>query len=204
MLMWLLVMVVAMYLPLNVQRRFGAGLMIPVAYFATRAVEDVWLPRISRRWRPVVACVFVPLISVSLVLMLFLPVLPAITGYPQAVVGVFLESDYAAAYHWLETRASETDVVLASPLASAWVPGWAGARVVYGHPYETLGANEKQQQVLDWYNGADEGAACAALLEQYHVRYVLYGPEEQKLGSSACLSGLSLIAQSGSVSIYAP
>jgi hypothetical protein len=164
----------------------------------------VWLPRISRRWRPVVACVFVPLISVSLVLMLFLPVLPAITGAPQLVVGVFLESDYAGAYRWLEDRTSETDVVLASPPVSAWVPGWVGARVVYGHPYETLDADAKKQQVLEWYNGADEGAACAALLEQYHVRYVLYGAEEQTLGVTRCLADLSLIAQSGSVSIYAP
>jgi hypothetical protein len=75
---------------------------------------------------------------------------------------------------------------------------------VYGHPYETLDADAKKQQVLEWYNGADEGAACAALLEQYHVRYVLYGAEEQTLGVTRCLADLSLIAQSGSVSIYAP
>ncbi|MEO8397033.1 MAG: hypothetical protein ABI700_28820, partial [Chloroflexota bacterium] len=114
MLLWLACIVIAIYLPINVQRRFMVGMMIPVAYFATRSIEDVWLPRIGRRWRPAVGSVFIPLIAISQVLMLFLPVLPAITGYPQAAVGIFLESDYAQAYNWLDTRTSETDVVLAS------------------------------------------------------------------------------------------
>ncbi len=203
MLLWLLVMVVALYLPLNVQRRFVVGLMIPVAYFATRAIEDVWLPHISRRWRPILICIFIPLISVSQVLMLFLPVLPAITGYPQAVVGIFLESDYSSTYRWLEDRTRDTDAVLAAPLVSIWIPGWAGARSVYGHPYETLEAEKKQRQVLDWYSGATTGTACGALLGQYDVRYILYGPEEEKLGQTACLDGLRQLAQSGSVAIYA-
>ena len=204
MLLWLLCMAVAIYLPLGVQRRFAVGMMLPIAYFATRAIEDVWLPRISRRWRPAVASVFIPLISISQIMMLFLPVLPAITGYPQAAIGIFLERDYAGAYQWLETRTSPSDVLLASPIASTWIPAWVGARVVYGHPYETLYAAEKQQQVLDWYNGTDDPAACAALIEAYDVRFILVGPEEEKLGQSACLDSLRLIARSGSVAVYAP
>ncbi len=203
MLLWLVCGLVAIYLPINVQRRFMVGMMIPIAYFATRAIEDVWLPRINRRWRPVVISVFVPLISVSQILMLFLPVLPAITGYPQAAKGIFLERDYALTFNWLEPHTEQTDVVLAAPLPSAWIPGWVGSRVVYGHPYETLDAAQKQQQVLDWYDGTDTGVACVALLDQYQVRYILYGPEEQALGQTACLGNLQLIATSGSVSVYA-
>jgi hypothetical protein len=204
MLLWLLCIVIAIYLPLNVQRRFMVGMIVPIAYFATRAIEDVWLARLTRRWRPIAIGIFVPLISVSQVLMLFLPVLPAIMGNADRAVGIFLERDYAAVYQWLEPRSRSDDVILASPLASAWVPGWVGMRVVYGHPYETLDATEKQQQVLDWYNGTDTGAACSALLNEYNVRYILYGPEEQKLGQTACLASLRLIAQSGSVVVYAP
>lgn len=204
MLLWLLCIVVAVYLPINVQRRFMVGMILPIAYFATRAIEDVWLPRLSRRLRPIVICIFVPLIAVSQILMLFLPVLPAIMGNPERAVGVFLERDYAGVYQWLEPRTRPEDVVLASPLASAWIPGWMGSRVVYGHPYETLGVAEKQRQVLDWYNGTTTGAGCAALLDEYNVRYILYGPEEAKLGQTACLASLRLIAQSGSVAVYAP
>ncbi len=204
MLLWLLCILVAIYLPLNVQRRFAVAAMIPIAYFATRSIEDVWLPRINRRWRPMAACLFIPLIMVSQILMLFLPVLPAITGSPQAAVGIFLEYDYATVFTWLDSRTESTDVVLAAPIPSAWIPGWAGARVVYGHPYETLDADTKLQQVQDWYDGKDSSASCDTILKQYNVRYVLYGPEEQKLGHTTCLDDLHLIAQSGGVSVYAP
>ena len=200
-LLWIVAAVIAMYLPLNIQRRFAVGLMIPIGYFATRAIEDVWLPRINRRWRAYVFAVFIPLIVISQVLMLFLPVLPAIVGEPQLAVGIFLERDYAIVYeNWLKERTTSDDVVLASPLASAWIPGWAGARVVYGHPYETLDAAEKKQAVTDWYAGTGD---CAALLDQYHVRYVIYGPEEAKLGAGTCVESLRLVQQVGSVRVYA-
>jgi hypothetical protein len=204
MLLWLAAIVISIYMPINVQRRFMVGMMIPVAYFATRAIEDVWLPRIGRRLRPAVGSVFIPLIAISQILMLFLPVLPAITGYPQAAVGIFLEYDYAQVYNWLDTKTAETDVILASPLASAWIPAWVGSRVVYGHPYETLNAEQKKQQVLDWYSASSD-ADCQTLISEYHVRYILYGPEEEKLGQpTACLSTLHLVQRSGSVAVYAP
>jgi len=94
-------------------------------------------------------------------------------------------------------------VILASPLASAWIPAWVGSRVVYGHPYETLNADVKKQQVLDWYT-ATNGADCHTLLSEYSVRYILYGPEEQKLGQTVCLSTLHQVEQIGSVTVYAP
>ena len=83
------------------------------------------------------------------------------------------------------------------------MPGWTGARVVYGHPYETLNAEQKQKQVLDWYTAPD-GTDCSALLNQYDVRYILYGPEEQKLGQTSCLADLQMVAQFGDVAVYAP
>ncbi len=176
--------------------------MIPIAYFATRAIEDVWLPHINRRWRFYVFAVFIPLISISQVLMLFLPVLPAIMGKPQAAVGIFLERDYAIVYNnWLSVRTASTDVVLASPLASVWIPGWADARVVYAHPFETLDAAVKKQAGRS--TGTRETRDCAALLDQYHVRYVIYGPEEAKLGAGACVNSLHLVQQVGSVEVYA-
>lgn len=200
MILWLLAMIIAIYLPTNVQRRFAVGMMIPIAYFATRSIEDVWLPRISRRWRTYVFAVLIPVLAISQFLMLFLPVLPAIVGQPIAAQGVFLERDYAVTYGWLNERIRSDTVILAAPIPSAWIPGWAGGRVVYGHPYETLDAEHKRQQVLDWYN---RGANCAALLEEYDVRYVLYGPQEMRLGQTDCLTGLQEIARFGSVTVYA-
>ncbi|PJF23878.1 MAG: hypothetical protein CUN53_20665, partial [Phototrophicales bacterium] len=123
MLLWLIAMIVVMYLPTNIQRRFAVGIMIPIAYFAARALEDTWLPLISRRMRQLFFALLFPFIAVSQILMLFLPIVPALVGSPHLAIGVFLQSDYAAAFRWLDREVTRSDVLLASPVVSAWIPG---------------------------------------------------------------------------------
>ncbi|MBK8028852.1 MAG: hypothetical protein IPK17_04930 [Chloroflexi bacterium] len=199
--LWLIAMLIVMYLPTGAGRRCSVGMMLPIAYFATRAVEDVWISRISRRVRSYVFALVIPLIAVSQIFVLFLPVtLPALSGDPGTALGVFLEHDYYVAYQWVNEHSSSSDVVLASPVVSAWIPGWAETRVVYGHPFETLNAAVKRQQVLDWYAGTGD---CTAILDEYNVRYVLYGVEEAKFGAAPCRDQLNVVAEIGGVTVYA-
>jgi len=202
MLLWLVCIFVVMYLPTNVQRRFSVGIMLPVAYFATRAIQDFWYARIRRRARRLFA-IFIPLIAVTPLLMLFLPAIPAMTGSPETAAVIFLDSDYAAAYRWIDARTDGDDVILASPDSSIWIPGWAGARVVYGHQYETLDADVKQQQVIEWYTTTD-ASQCGALIAQYNVRYILRGPRETMLGQTVCFDTLRFVMGFDDVQVYVP
>jgi hypothetical protein len=120
----------------------------------------------------------------------------------NVTVGPFLPHDYAVAFQWLKDHPTSDEVILASEPVSVWVPSWVGARVVYGHPFETLYAAQKQQEVLDWYDG--NTADCGMLLSKYHVQYIIDGPEEAALGSAPCLANLNQVFQVGSVSVYAP
>lgn len=195
MLVWLVAILIAMYLPSNVQRRFAVGMMIPIAYFATRSLESFWLPRISRRWR--YQLVGAALVSMTISYFILLVVNTNIS------VGPFLERDYKAAFEWLKSNTTVDSIVMASEDVSLWVPGWVGARVVYGHPYETLDADAKRNAVIKWYRGEDT-ADCLALLEQYKVNYIIVGPEETALGQTDCTVGLTAAFHYGSVTIYAP
>jgi hypothetical protein len=197
------VILIAMYFPSNVQRRFAVGVMIPIVYFTTRAIEDYWFQRIGQRWRYRVFVFVIPLIVLSQLFVLFLPILPVLTGQLDRSEGLFLQRDYFIAFRWLENETSSEDVVLAAPHVSVWLPGWVGARVVYGHPYETLYAADKEAQVMAWYDG--QTTDCASLLEDYTVRYVLVGPQENALGDSPCPAdlGLEIAARFGNVIIYA-
>ncbi|MCS7072633.1 MAG: hypothetical protein NZM00_14095, partial [Anaerolinea sp.] len=202
MLIWLALMIVAMYLPTNVQRRFAVGLMIPIAYFAVRAIEDTWIHFIQRRWRLIVGIIFFFLISISMILMLFLPFVPIAVNNPGQAAGVYLEADYIPIFNQLNQLATLNDVVLASPVVSAWLPGWGGVRSVYGHPYETVDADERRAEVEAWF-AANSPDHCLDLLDRYSVRYVIFGPEEARLGSGTCLSVLREIGRAGGVAIYA-
>lgn len=203
MLIWLVVMLLAVYAPTNIQRRFAAGLMIPIVYFATRALEDYWFGLVNRRWRYRLFLAVIPLVFASQLFVLFTPVLPVLINQPALASGLFLQRDYAITFEWLRNRTALTDVVLAAPDVSVWLPGWAGARVVYGHPFETLNAPTRRAQVLDWYGGSDPDS-CRQLLDTYDVRYVLAGPQEARLGSTNCLAELQPVVRIGLVTVYAP
>jgi hypothetical protein len=203
MLIWLLVMLIAIYIPTNVQRRFAVGMMIPVIYFATRSLEDFWFQHVNRRWRYRLFMLVIPIVALTNVFVLFTPLLPLVASRPEESRGLFLERSYASAFEWLRPRTRLTDVVLAAPDVSIWLPAWASARVVYGHPYETLEADIKEQHVLDWYDSGSSGD-CAKLLEDYNVKYVIYGPEERALGETNCIDSMTPAASIGDVTIYAP
>jgi hypothetical protein len=197
MLIWLLVMIVVMYLPTNIQRRFSAGLMLIIAYFATRSLEDFWFSYVSRRWRTRLFVVAVPLMAMSFLLVMAISL--------RVEAGAFLERDYAATFQWLRANTRSDDVIMASPTVSLWVPAWVGARVVYGHPFETLNAESREQAVLAWYGDSAESNCEDALSNgAYRVQYVIVGPQETALGETRCPETLTEVAHFGSVAVYAP
>lgn len=204
MLLWLGATVVLMYLPTNFQRRFAVGIMLPIAYFAVRGIDQTWIKHVNRKAQRLVAVVLIFVMSISPLFALFLPILPALAGNPAQVTGIFLPSDYFQAYRAIDVLNRPNDVVLASPVVSTWIPGWTRSRVVYGHPYETLDADRKLNEVNAWFSGELDADACTALIEQYSVRYVLVGPEELALGTPSCTEGMRVVAEFPSVTVYAP
>ncbi|MDZ4767804.1 MAG: hypothetical protein SGJ24_01630 [Chloroflexota bacterium] len=200
-LLWIAAILVAVYLPTTTGRRYAVGMIIPIAYFATRAIEDVWLRYVARRWRTFIFVLVSMVIAISPMIMLFLPIVSALVGYPQAAVGIFLERDYAVAFGWLRDRTDAADVVLASPVVSTWIPGWVGSRVVAGHPYETLNAVEKEASVRAWYAGTAE---CSALIAPFNIKYVIVGPQERAIGTTACIDTMRVAAVIDDVTIYTP
>lgn len=194
-LLWLIAMFVAIYLPTNIQRRFAVGMMIPIAYFATRSLEDFWFQRIGRRWRYRLLVAVIPTLTMSYLLVLL--------GTMRVDTGPFLERDYAGAFEWLDAHSTSDDVILASPQVSIWIPGWVGARVVYAHPYETLNAEVREQQVLEWFNNTDS-LSCEKLFQELSVDYVIVGPQEYAIGQAKCADELHEVYTSETVTIYAP
>lgn len=206
MLGWLVTVVILIYLTPVVRVNFGVGLMIAIAYFATRAVEDFWFQRIARPWRYRLYAAILPLLAASHVITTLQPLTDEDLYVPGAVA---LEQDYADAFDWLLRFPSTNYVTLAAPNVSMWVPAWTGSRVVYGSPFSTLNPNAKLRAVLEWYQSEELNAECETLLNgnitdegKYHVLFVLYGPQERKLGAGRCIGDLQEVATFDSVTLY--
>jgi len=89
--------------------------------------------------------------------------------------------------------------VLAGPEISALLPGRSDARVIYGHPYETVDAEAQEQAALDFYAGR---AAPDVFFAAHPVDYIFYGPREARLGPPPDLTGWRVIFQQGDVTVY--
>lgn len=193
MLFWLISMIITMYLPIQLNQYLLLGLMIPVAYFATRAIEDFWFKYIRRIHRPRVYIAILPLLVLSHIVWMFLPVFPLLQGWDNFSPFV-LEQEYGNTLIWLDQNLETDSIILASPTASLWIPAWTGQQVVYGHPYETFKADETRAEVLNWYQENDsEAEKCLALIDKYQISYVIYGVREHLIGSGACLANLTLV-----------
>jgi hypothetical protein len=216
MLTWLLVNAVLLYVPINLQRRLVIGLIIPIVYFAVRALEDYWSNVISGRlWRPALMALFVIVLPSNL-FALVVPLVGAVFSPERGLeANLLIENDYRDMLQWVHDSVPlQTDrhptVFVASPDVSLFIPPWGGPRVVYGHPYETINAAWKRTTVLDWYDGED----CERLLngawwqgQSWQVDYVVLGPRERALGESdhadACYADLGEpLMTFGDVAVY--
>lgn len=182
MLLWFVVNVLLLYVPFNLQRRMAMGLIIPLVYFATRALEDYWFHRVAERWRTPAMIILLVLIIPTNIINLAVPLYGVISSPESGLdTGLLLQTDYWDAIKWLEENGDTDAVVLAAPNVSIWVPAYTHQVVVYGHEFETVPAEERLEQVEAWYRGQD----CTTLLGDslpFTVRYVLWGPQEADLG----------------------
>jgi hypothetical protein len=194
--LWLGLCGLALYAPFPLQRRLSLGLWMPVALLATGSLRSVIWPRLAARPRPLVAAGLALAVLPSNFLV-YGATLGAIAARDPAI---FLTRGEAAELDWLKANAG-TAIVAAAPDMSLFVPARTDARVVYGHPFETVDAEARRRAVEDFYAGVSpKGTFVAA----YDVQYVLYGPRERALGRGGEPPAWPKAFDQEGVVIYAP
>jgi hypothetical protein len=166
---WVGVTAIALYAPFALQRRFSLGLHIPLAILAAAG-----LYRTTKR-RLVVSLVFA-----STLLTTLLVIVLAIGGGLKHDPRLFVSADEASAMDWLRENAPRNAIVLTSPEMGLFIPAWTGRRVVYGHPFETVNAEQTKSRVEEFYGASD--ADHSLMLREWNVAFVLVGPRERRLG----------------------
>lgn len=208
MIIWLLVACIGSLLPMNIRTHFLIGIMIPVAYFATRSIEDVWLKYFPRRNRTLIFATTIPFFMISNLLVLLIPLIPLSSATPTESAGLVISTEYRATLEWLDKRVNDREVVLSSPEIGTWIPVWLGGHSVAGHTNETMDAIEKVNAIQNWYlltsleDCENSLLRVNGFMQQFTVEYVIYGPLERRLGDGVCLQTLNFVASFGDVEIY--
>ena len=193
---WTGSVVVLLYLPFALQRRFITGFHVPLTLLAALGLEQIVWPRIRAQRRALVTGIIIVCTALTNVI---LPVM-AVAGMAQEKTVLVMSRDEVAACNWFAEHTAWTDTVLAPVESSQFIPAWAGNRTVYGHPFETIDAEAKKTETIQFFSPDATSADRRALLDRYGVRYVLV-TEPETLSNTSSL-GLSPVWSGAEAVIY--
>jgi len=196
---WVVVNALLLYAPFSLQRRLSLGLHMPLSLLAARGFHGLLVPRLRGRMRGLAPALAIAVMALTNLLVM----LAALEGAMRGGHPLYLRQDEARALEWLRAHTQPQETVLASPEMGVFIPAWAGNRVFYGHPFETIKAKEKQALAEDFFRNPDD-AVRVGLLQRYDIAYLFYGPAERSLGdlSPATKAYLQRTFKEGEVEIY--
>jgi hypothetical protein len=197
---WVIVNGLLLYAPFSLQRRLVTGLHVPLCILAAMALSRYVLPRFLPAKKTLVLGAFIVLTMPSNLFVL----MASMAGAAQQDSRLYLYRDEAEAMTWLQENTQPTDIVLASPEMGLFIPAWAGNRVLYGHPFETVEAEKKRALAEIFYQAQTEEPIRRGIIEGHHITHVFYGPRERELsgGQLETVPMLSEAYKNPAVTIY--
>jgi hypothetical protein len=193
---WVVTTLVLIYLPISLQRRLIMGLHIPIC-----TLTAITLTRFVKEggWRNRLTIIVVTLGIMGTALVWMLPIMGLLSPASQKNLQrkLYLRQDEITALNWLDKHSDSSDVILASPWLGMFVPEYTGAHAYFGHPFETINADEKTRLLKAFYRGEIDAVIPAA-------DFVIYGPSERELGQLPGLADSVPVFSAGEVQIYQP
>jgi hypothetical protein len=197
-LLWAITTIVLVYLPFDLQRRLINGLHIPLCILAAIGLSR-WLSnsRLKLSHRRLITNSVVTVGALGTLLVWSLPLIGILTPptTSETTALFFLREKEIVTLNWLRENSTPDDVVLASPRLGMFVPGQTGARAFYGHPFETIEAEAKKEEVEAFYRGEIEAVSLP-------VDFIIYGPSEQALGQPKNLTRYPAVFSNKDVVVY--
>ncbi|MCB0156248.1 MAG: hypothetical protein KDF65_15740 [Anaerolineae bacterium] len=196
-LLWVVATLLLVYAPFDLQRRFITGLHLPLCLLAAigwhrwRASQSL-----PDRWRRLFVTGLVTLGAVGTLFVWLVPLLSLsqAPGLSETNARLFVRTEEQIAFDWLRENTSSETVILAGPRLGMFLPGQTGARVFYGHPFETIAAAQKEATVRAFYRGEVEPPVVVDL--------IIYGPDEQSIGQPKNLNRYSVVFATEPIAVY--
>ncbi len=126
--------------PFSLQRRFLFSFSIPVTILALYEL-DTWVK--NKKWARKIVNIFFALPLVTIVMLYMIMAFSIIQRSPYS----YLTKGEMEAYSWIQKSTDAKSVILSDETHALKIPAITGHRVFYGHPFETVNAVEKQNQL---------------------------------------------------------
>jgi hypothetical protein len=196
-LIWIALVCVLLNIPFGLQRRFIVGFFVPVAGMAVIGLDTIL--SYNQKLYKWFNLVLIPLTLPTLVIIFILPFI-GIFGLNS---WFYQTSQESQAFNWIASNTRGDAVILAAPDTGLILPALTGRRVIYGHPFETVNADQEKKHVTDYFSAVQTAQQEDDYLRKSQVAYVFYGPREAALGKPGDLNRYPIVFQSGNVAVYA-
>lgn len=169
---WTLIVPLLLYIPFNLQRRMIAAVQVPLALLAAVGLL-AWF-----RSKRLALVAYIAVASLSNLLL----IAGSLGPIHQQTTPIYRPGAEVSALEWLGARAKPDERVLASFKTGNIVPVWTDLRVFAGHGPETLHNNKKKDDIHHFFQPETSDDWRQALLCDFGIDYVFYGPYERDLG----------------------
>lgn len=193
---WMVVGVLLTVIPFNLQRRFLFGLYIPIAVLGLVA-----LPIVAEKIRFSIRRLSMICLVLSLLTPLFLLTMTVFAPISHNPL-YFYRSDELDAIEWLSTQSGKPVTVLTSSETGMLIPAVKRVRVLYGHPFESIDAEENKQAVEKFFAGRMDEYEAKNLLFNNRINWILVGPRERQSGEPKMIRTVEPDKQFGQISVY--
>ncbi len=112
---------------------------------------------------------------------------------------IYITQGEAAAFDWIVQHTQPHALILAGPDTGLYIPAYTGRQVIYGHPFETVDAIEKENQVRQFFQNPHDGSDPDVL---EGVDFIFVGPRERVLGGSQLSLDFPVVFRVQDVTIY--
>jgi hypothetical protein len=195
MVIWLILVIVLAYIPLNLQRRFLIGLYIPITILGMKGIS-IFGEKYCGRFGPVKKFFLATAIPSNIIL-LALSILAVTQNNPKLVMKETLWSGI----QWININTPARSLVLTSSSIGLYIPAYTNDLVVYGHPFETADAKGNLANVEAFFTKMSTEEQ-QKYLKREGIDYILTAPELNNLPMNYFPMDADVVYQVEDVKIY--
>jgi hypothetical protein len=194
---WIVFALFMAFIPFNLQRRFLVGIYLPIVIVFWDLLRE-HLSTDKRKNLKITIFVLIGMVLPSN-LLLFSGSVNAINNHDPIF---FINENVSKAIEWFETNAEEESVVLANEENGLIIPALARFKVVYGHPFESINAEETRIFVNDFWMNKLSDNQSRNFLEKNNVDFIFCEYANIITNCPTITQSLEVIYKASNVAIF--
>ena len=194
--LWGGISLVLVFIPWSLQRRFLTGIFMPLAALSVFGIQ-VLAKKTSLEFRHWVAAVLFLAIPTNVIV-----IASGLQAISEKNPKIFIEEELVEGSQWINANTVKNDLVLAEERAGLYVPSVTGRRVVYGHPFETIRAEEELELLNKIFHLSQDDSYYENVLESRGIDYVLCSVDQEEKFINWLQMNWKLVYKSNKIRIY--